>query len=87
MREELLGDPTMVARFRREMKIWVGLGNHPNVVRAFFVKDIDSVPFLFMEYLDGGSLFDLIKKVRPIPIDQIFKIAVGVADGMRQAPG
>jgi serine/threonine protein kinase len=83
MREELLGDPTMVARFRREMKIWVGLGSHPNVVRAFFVKDIGSIPFLFMEYLDGGSLFDLIKEVRPIPIEQVFKIAVGVAEGMR----
>jgi serine/threonine protein kinase len=83
VREELLGDPTMVARFRREMKIWVGLGSHPNVVRAFFVKDIDSVPFLFMEYLDGGSLFDLIKKVRPVPIDQILRIAAGVAGGMR----
>lgn len=83
MREELLGDPTMVARFRRETRIWVGLGSHPNVVRAFFVKDIDSVPFLFMEYLDGGSLFDLIKKVRPIPIEQVCKIAIGIADGMR----
>jgi serine/threonine protein kinase len=83
MRDELLGDSTMVARFRRETKIWVGLGSHPNVVRAFFVKDIDSVPFLFMEYLDGGSLFELIKKVRPIPIEQIISIAAGVAEGMR----
>ena len=83
MREELLGDPTMVSRFRREMKIWVGLGSHPNVVRAYFVRDIDLAPFLFMEYLAGGSLFDLIKQVRPISIDQIFRIAVGIAEGMR----
>jgi len=61
MREEMLSDPMLIARFKREMRIWVGLGNHPNIVRAFFVKDIDSFPFLFMEYMDGGSLFDLLE--------------------------
>ena len=82
IREELLGDPTMVARFRREMRIWVGLGSHPNIVRAFFVNDIDAAPFLFMEYMDGGSLFDVIKDNHPIPIDRALNIARAIADGM-----
>jgi serine/threonine protein kinase len=82
VREELLGDATMAARFRREMRIWVGLGSHPNIVKAFFVKDIDAAPFLFMEYMDGGSLFDVIRDNHPIPIDRALSIAKAIADGM-----
>jgi serine/threonine protein kinase len=82
IREEFLNDPSLVARFRREMKIWVGMGDHPNVVRAFFVKNIQSYPFLFMEYLDGGSIFDLLKETRSLPLDQILRIAKGIAEGM-----
>ncbi len=82
IREELLSDASMVARFRREMKIWVGIGSHPNVVRAFFVKNIESCPFLFMEYMDKGSLLELTKSSDPFPISQILTIARAIAEGM-----
>jgi len=82
IREEFSGDPSLVARFRREMRIWVGMGTHPNIVRAFFVKDVDSVPFLFMEYLDGGTLFDRIKEFDSMSNDESLQIACCISEGM-----
>jgi len=82
LREEFLNDKIMIKRFRREMRIWLGLGEHPNIVRAFFVQDINSIPFLFMEHLDGGSLDELIQSSNPLPLNLILRIAKGVAEGM-----
>lgn len=82
IRDEFLADAALVARFRREMRIWVGLGAHPNIVRAFSIKDIRSHPFLFMEYMDGGSLLDLLRVNCNLPSDMVIKIAIGIAQGM-----
>ncbi len=80
--EEYLNDKIMVKRFRREMRIWLGLGEHPNIVRAFFVQDINSIPFLFMEHLDGGSLDEIIRSSNSLPLNRILRIAKGIAEGM-----
>ncbi|MBI4830400.1 MAG: serine/threonine protein kinase, partial [Candidatus Lindowbacteria bacterium] len=82
VREEFLNDPLMVARFRREMKIWRGIGSHPNVVRAFSITDIGSAPFSFMEYLEGGSVLSVLRKTGTLTIDRTLRIAEGVAEGM-----
>lgn len=82
IREEFLGDPVMVARFRREMKIWVGLGAHTCIVRALSVKDIGTNPFLFMDYMDRGSLHSFMKTTHIIPFEKLLQIARSVAGGM-----
>jgi serine/threonine protein kinase len=79
LRDEFLGNSAMVARFRRETRIWVAIGSHPNIVRAFSVKEIEGNPFLFMECVDGGSLFDLIKKKASLPVERLLEIAQGIA--------
>jgi serine/threonine protein kinase len=72
----------MVARFRREMKIWVAIGSHPNIVRAYSVKEIEGRPFLFMEWVEGGSLFDFIKKRALLPVERLLQIAEEIATGL-----
>jgi serine/threonine protein kinase len=82
LHEEFMNDSLMTRRFRREMRIWLGLGGHPNIVRALFMQDINSVPFLFMEHVDGGSLDELIQSSPPLPLNVVLRIAKGVAEGM-----
>jgi serine/threonine protein kinase/lipopolysaccharide biosynthesis regulator YciM len=53
---EFLTDKGARQRFSREATAWMELGAHPNVVRAFDVKEVDFLPRIFMEYCEGGSL-------------------------------
>lgn len=44
-----------VEQFQAEAAFWLNLEPHPNIVRAYFVEVIQGQPYLFMEYVDGGS--------------------------------
>ena len=47
--------------FVKECERWINLGLHPNIVSCFYVRELDSVPSVFSEWMDGGSLSDQIK--------------------------
>jgi serine/threonine protein kinase/predicted negative regulator of RcsB-dependent stress response len=46
--------------FMREATAWMDLGSHPNIVRAFDVREVEYLPRIFMEYCDAGSLRELL---------------------------
>jgi serine/threonine protein kinase len=50
----------------REARIAATL-NHPNVVMVFDVGEVDGVPFMAMELLDGRSLRHYVKNPPPLP--------------------
>ncbi len=50
-----------VENFIREAETWVNLGLHPNTVSCYYVRTIDSIPRIFAEYVEGGSLADWIR--------------------------
>ncbi len=54
-----LSDARAVVRFRREMEAVARL-DHPNIVRAYEAREIDGVPMLVMEYLEGLTLARLV---------------------------
>src|SRR5262249_7792841 len=54
-------------RFRREAEAVARLG-HPNVVQVHEVGEQDGVPFLCLEYVEGGSLADRLDGL-PQPIE------------------
>src|SRR5690349_18278910 len=37
--------------FEREAGTWVALEKHPNVVRCFYMEEVDHQPFLFLEWV------------------------------------
>ncbi|HLN31938.1 MAG TPA: protein kinase [Gemmataceae bacterium] len=58
-------DPASLERFYREARAVAAL-DHPNIVRAYDIDQDDNLHFLVMEYVDGSSLQELVKKVGPL---------------------
>jgi hypothetical protein len=61
LREELVGDPEVVARFYREVEVVRKL-SHPNVIRAFDAGPVEGVHVLALEHVDGLDLQRLVKQ-------------------------
>lgn len=58
-------DPSALERFYREARAVAAL-DHPNIVRAYDIDQDEKLHFLVMEYVDGSSLQDIIKKCGPM---------------------
>src|SRR5271155_4821392 len=56
LRGELLRSRVRVSRFASECRLWVQLGDHPNIVRADSVEIIDGRPYVVLELIQGGDL-------------------------------
>ena len=56
LRRELLRSRIRVSRFAAECRLWVQLGEHPNIVRAHSVEIIDGRPYVVLELIQGGDL-------------------------------
>ena len=54
-----------VARFAREAKAVAAL-SHPNIIQAFDFDELDGVPFISMEYVEGIDAGEQIEKFGPI---------------------
>src|ERR1700754_263289 len=76
------------AAFVSEAETWVSLGLHPHVCECHYVRVIDGLPRVFVEYLDGGSLQDRIRDrslyagSRTDVLARILDIAVQAAQGL-----
>jgi eukaryotic-like serine/threonine-protein kinase len=86
MSAESRDDPAFVERFRQEARVQGAL-NHPNVALLFDYFVHDGAPVAVMEFIDGESLEQLIRRRGPIPAHEaipIFKQALrGVAAAHR----
>ena len=56
LRSELLRSRIRISRFAAECRLWVQLGEHPNIVRAHSVEIIDGRPYVVLELIQGGDL-------------------------------
>jgi beta-lactam-binding protein with PASTA domain len=70
-------DQTFVERFRREAKAAAGL-NHPNVVGIYDWGQIDSLYYIVMEYVEGETLKDLIRRRGRLPGNEAVGITLGL---------
>ncbi|MEQ8189702.1 MAG: protein kinase [Candidatus Eremiobacterota bacterium] len=71
-------------RFVREAETWVELGKHPNIATAYYVRDLHGIPGIFIEYADGGSLTEYLKK-NTADLSDILDIAIQFSEGIRYA--
>lgn len=81
-------EPRVWRRFRREARTIARLSGHPNVVTVYMAdRSQTGQPFLVTEYLDRGSLGDVITAEGPLPPDIVAKVGVAVADALAAAHG
>ena len=76
-------DEDRLRRFLQESRTVGGL-NHPNLVTLFDVGELDGVPFLVMELLEGETLRQKLTG-KPLPPKRAVEIARAVAEGLSAA--
>jgi hypothetical protein len=70
-------------RFDREARTISSL-NHPHICTLYDVGQQDGVDFLVMEYLEGETLADRLRK-GPLPMEQVFRHGIEICDGLERA--
>ncbi len=43
-------------QFIEECNAWINLGVHPNIVVCYYVREIETIPSIFSEWMEAGSL-------------------------------
>ena len=79
----LADNPDLKQRFEREARAVSSL-NHPHICTLFDVGEQDGTDFLVMEYIEGESLADRLKK-GALPLDQALLHAIEIADALDKA--
>jgi serine/threonine protein kinase len=70
------------ARFRREAELMARI-SHPNILSIYDSGEIDELPYLVMEYVEGGDLRRLMRPGRPMmPTSQACSILSAVAGAL-----
>lgn len=93
LRADLARDPSFQTRFRREAQAAAGL-NHPAIVAVHDTGEdhitgpngeLQSVPFIVMEYVEGHTVRDILKGDVAAPIDEAVEIVSGVLTALDYA--
>jgi serine/threonine protein kinase len=79
----LSGDPERRQRFEREARAVSSL-NHPNICTLHDIGEQDGTDFLVMEYIEGESLANRLKK-GALPLDQALRHGIEIADALDKA--
>jgi Tol biopolymer transport system component len=78
-----IGDPERLVRFEREARVLASL-NHPHIGAIYGLENLDGVPALVLELVDGLTLADRLAK-GPLPVDQALRVATQIADALAVA--
>lgn len=79
----MAGDRELLERFRREARAVAAL-NHPNIVTLYSIEETEGIHLLTMELVAGTTLSAKIPSWG-MPLDQLFDLAVPVADALATA--
>lgn len=73
-----------LARFQREAEIGLRL-RHPNIVKVYDHGEVQGVPYLAMELVQGRSLKEVIDSGPRLTVEPIVHLAVQLLDGLAAA--
>lgn len=77
---QIESDPSGFDRFRREEEIGLQL-HHPYIMK-FVPVEQKSRPYIVTEYLEGQTLSELLKSIRPLPEPDAVKIASRICEAL-----
>jgi len=84
LRGDLANDEKFVRRFQREALAASSL-SHPNIVEMYDVGEDDGNYYIVMEFVEGKTLKQLIKKRDHLTIEEVVDIMLQITDAMATA--
>jgi hypothetical protein len=78
---KLLSDPVFVERFVQEARAAGGL-THPNIVQVIDVGSDRGIYYFSMEFMDNGSVGDVVAKEGPVPWERALAMLTDAARGL-----
>jgi len=90
-KEKLFYNNIEKVNFIRETETWVNLGLHPNVVSCYYVRTLNDLPVVFIEYVNDGSLYDWIRTKKLYTgkeyeiLIKVLDISIQMAEGLHYA--
>jgi eukaryotic-like serine/threonine-protein kinase len=79
----LCENPEFKQRFEREARTVSSL-NHPHICHLYDIGSQDSTDFLVMEFLDGQTLADRLRK-GALALNELLKVGIEVAEALEVA--
>lgn len=84
LKDEFSKDKGFVVKFKTEALSAARI-NHPNIVNIYDVGQENDIHYIVMEYVDGETLKDIIRRQAPLPVDKAVDIAIMICDGIHHA--
>ena len=88
IRPEIAADPEAAAILERRFKQELLLARqvtHKNVVRIHELGEMDGIKYITMPLIEGEDLASVLRRQEKLPVDQVLKIARGLASGLEAA--
>ena len=82
--EALASDPTLLERFKQELKLARRI-THRNVLRTHDFGETGGVPYISMEYIDGVTLKEVVRSRGALPLGVGLSIAKQMCHGLGAA--
>ncbi len=82
--EEIAANSEAVKRFKVEAIAQAKL-NHPNIIQVFSFEDKGKLKYIAMEYIDGVSLKEIIKRKGKLPLDVAVEIFLKIVSAIEFA--
>ena len=83
--EKMLSNKRFFSRVLKEANSWIELGLHPHIAYCYYVRQINGIPHIFIEYVDGGNLQDWIDDKRCYELKLGIDLAIQLCHGMEYA--
>jgi serine/threonine-protein kinase len=80
----LRDEPVRLAQFHNEVRTARQV-SHPNVCRVYDIGEVDGVPYISMEYVDGENLAVSLRRIGRFPEDKAADIARQLCAGLAAA--
>ena len=84
LRGDLSSDDRFIRRFQREA-LSVSNLSHPNIVEVYDVGEEDGQYYIVMEYIEGKTLKQLLKKRESLTLPEVIDIMTQLTDGISHA--